>query len=271
MTSHRFARIQGLGVGAVAIAVVGGLLLRPPAPTAQRGAVADGVTARAVAAAQAFLSTLDAQQRARAQMTLTPAVRQVWSNLPTGIVMQVGATARNGVKLGELNAEQQRAMLALVAAVLSPAGYQKALDIVMADEALERTSAPTRPAGNAVRFGRAEYYAAVLGTPSTTTVWMLQFGGHHLALNVTLSGGSNVLTPSHVGTQPAVYSLEGRTIRPLGDELDKGLALMASLTPDQLKQATLGYRVADTVLAAGQDGKVIQPEGLRAAALTAAQ
>jgi hypothetical protein len=253
------------------LAIVGAVLLRPSAPSAQRGAVPDGVTARAVAAAQAFLATLDNQQRARAEIGLTPAARQIWSNLPTGIAMQVGATRRNGVRLGELNAEQQRAMLALVAAVLSPTGYQKTLDIVMADEALEQTSAPARPAGNNVRFGRAEYYAAILGTPSTTSPWMLQFGGHHLALNVTLASGSTVLAPSHVGTQPAVYSLEGRTVRPLGDELDKALALMASLTAAQQKQATLAYRVADTVLAAGQDGKVIQPEGLRAAVLTAPQ
>ncbi len=271
LTGFRGLGIQGFGVTVLALVVVGAVLLRPSAPAAQRGAVADGVTSRAVVAAQAFLGTLESQQRARAQIALTPAARQIWSNLPTGIAMQVGATTRNGVKLGELNAEQQRAMLSLVAAVLSPAGYQKALDIVMADEALELTSAPTRPAGNAVKFGRAEYYAAILGTPSTTSLWMLQFGGHHLALNVTLASGTNVLTPSHVGTQPAVYSLEGRTVRPLGDELDKGLALMASLTPDEQKQAILGYRVADTVLGAGQDGKVIQPEGLRAAALTPAQ
>ena len=36
-------------------------------------------------------------------------------------------------------------------------------------------------------------------------------------------------------------------------------------------QAILSYRVADLVLGPGQDGRVIQPEGLRASALTAAQ
>ncbi len=264
-------RVSVVVNAALCIAVAGALVLQSPAPAAQRGAVPDGVTARAVAAAQAFLGTLNGEQRARTQLELTPAARRIWSNLPTGVTMQVGATTRNGVKLGELNAEQQRAMLALVSAVLSPSGYQKAIDIVMADEALEQTSAPKRPAGNAVRFGRAEYYTAILGTPSATSPCMLQFGGHHLALNVTLASGSTVLTPSHVGAQPAIYSLEGRSVRPLGDELDKALALMASLTPEQQKQATLSYRVADTVLAAGQDGKVIQPEGIRAAALTAPQ
>jgi hypothetical protein len=237
----------------------------------QRGSTVSGTTARAVTAAQAFLAALTPELRARAQLTLRPEIRSIWSNLPTGVVMQVGAKERNGVKLGELNAAQQQAALALVAATLSPSGYEKALDIVTADELLEQTSAPTRAPASAVRFGRAEYYVAILGQPSATGLWMVQFGGHHLALNVTLAGSANVLTPSHVGTQPAVYTFEGRTVRPLGDELDKALALMNTLTMDQQKLATLNYRVADTVLAAGQDGKVIQPEGIRASGLTAAQ
>ena len=42
-------------LAALLSAIVGAVLLRPSAPSAQRGAVPDGVTARAVAAAQAFL------------------------------------------------------------------------------------------------------------------------------------------------------------------------------------------------------------------------
>ena len=42
--------------------------------------------------------------------------------------------------------------------------------------------------GRRRRFGEDEYYLAFLGTPSTTAPWMLQFGGHHLAINLTLAG-----------------------------------------------------------------------------------
>ena len=41
--------------------------------------------------------------------------------------------------------------------------------------------------------------------------------------------------------------------------------------PTQRSQAILNYRVADLVLGPGQDGKTIQPEGIRASALSAAQ
>jgi hypothetical protein len=166
---------------------------------------------------------------------------------------------------------QQEKALALVAATLSPAGYEKVMNIVAADETLERTTAPTRAAATRVRFGRAEYYVAILGEPSETKPWMIQFGGHHLAINITIAGPQNALTPSHTGAQPSMYSLNGQAIRPLGKENDKAFALMNALSPAQQKQATLNYQVRDVVLGPGHDGEVIQPEGLKASDFSAAQ
>jgi hypothetical protein len=225
-------------------------------------AVSNDTTARAAAAAKAFLATLDAAGRAKAALALNEKTRAVWSNLPTGITLQMGATERNGLKLGEMTPAQQKAALNLLSATLSRDGFEKVMNIVMADEALETRTAPTRPAGNRIKFGRAEYYLAVLGTPSTSAPWILQFGGHHLGINVTLAGRENVLTPSHTGTQPASYSLESRTIRPLGDENDKAFSLMNALSPEQQKQAILGYEVRNIVAGPGEDGKVIVPEGV---------
>ena len=188
--------------------------------------------------------------------------------------------------------------MALVASALSSAGYKKVLDIMNGDEVLKnrgggRTggrqgAAGTPPAGTppagpppagapagrgrgSVQFGQDEYYIALLGTPSATTPWIIQFGGHHLAINVTVVGANNVLTPSLPAAQPAKYTLNGQTIRPLGNENDKGFALINALTPDQQKQAILNYKVSDLVLGPGNDGKVIQPEGIQGSALTPSQ
>ncbi len=100
---------------------------------------------------------------------------------------------------------------------------------------------------------------------------MIQFGGHHLAINVTLAGRQGVLTPTHTGAQPASYSVDGRTIRPLGGENDKAFALINALTAEQKKQAILGVAVQNLVLGPGTDGKTIAPEGARAATFTATQ
>src|SRR5919201_6252612 len=136
------------------------------AASPQRAASGAAAPAKAVEAAKAFLAKLDERQRSRAVLPLNEKTRTVWSNLPTGTTMQVGATERNGVKLGDMTPAQQDAALALVGAVLSRTGFQKVMNIVNADQQLELSSAPQRAGGSRVRFGRAEYYVAILGTPA---------------------------------------------------------------------------------------------------------
>jgi len=259
MTS-RHARVLVAAILLLGTAAISGL---------QKSAPASDATARAVTAAEAFLATLNETERAKALIDLNEKTRTVWSNLPTGATLQVGAKERNGLKLGVMSPAQEKASLALLRAVLSADGYTKAMEIVEADQVLENRAA--RPAGAAVRFGRAEYYVALLGKPSRTTPWMMQFGGHHLAINVTLAGGEHVLAPTHTGTQPASYSVEGRLVRPLGEENDKAFALVNALTPEQQKQAVLGVAVRNLVLGPGADGKTIAPEGVRASMFTPAQ
>jgi hypothetical protein len=68
---------------------------------------------------------------------------------------------------------------------------------------------------------------------------MLQFGGHHLAINLTLAGRQAAMTPSLPAAQPATYTLEGRTIRPLGRENDKAFALINAFDANQRSRAVL--------------------------------
>jgi hypothetical protein len=79
------------------------------------------------------------------------------------------------------------------------------------------------------------------------------------------------MTPSLPAAQPAKYTFEGREVRPLGRENDKAFALINALDAAQQGQAILKYRVSDLVLGPTQDGRTIQPEGIRASALTAKQ
>jgi len=231
-------------------------------------------TSRVVAAANAFLDTLDAGQRAKATFEFRSTQRTGWSNLPTGIFQ------RNGLRLGDLTSRQRDAALALVASALSADGYRKVTDIMNGDDVLKnagggrtggRQGAPGGGGRGAIRFGREEYYIALLGAPSAAAPWILQFGGHHLAINVTVVGTNQVMTPSLPAAQPAKYTLNGETVRPLGKENDKGFALVNALSADQQKKAILAYRVTDLVLGPGTDGKVIQPEGIVASELTASQ
>ena len=206
-----------------------------------------------MAAAEAFLATLDQGQRLKANIDLNEKTRTVWSNLPTRHRRcRSGATERNGLKLGDMTPAQEKAALALVAADAQPRrlpeshGHRRRRP---GARAAERSDAPGQLAGSA--SDALSTTSAILGKPSTTDPWMIQFGGHHLAINVTLAGRENVLTPTHTGAQPASYSVDGRTVRPLGDENDKAFALINALNADQQKQAILGYEVRNLVLGPG--------------------
>jgi hypothetical protein len=234
-------------------------------------AVAQKPTAKIVAAVNAFLATLDQTQRQKVMFAFDDQQQRArWSNFPNGIFQ------RAGLSLGELNAVQRSAALALVASTLSARGYEKVEQIMDADEVLKTTEGNRggaargggRGRGGGLLFGRDLYFISLLGEPSEAKPWMLQFGGHHLAVNVTIAGEQGILTPTLTGSQPALYTVNGKTIRPLGQESDRAMALLNALDESQRKQAILSFRVADLVLGPGHDGKTIQPEGLKASAMT---
>lgn len=245
--------------GAVCLAVN----IPHPQPASALGAApAEGqaATAKIVKAANAFLETLTPEQRKSVQFAYNDEQQRArWSNFPTGFVR------RAGINMGQMNEKQRTAALALLTATLSKRGYEKVQQIVEADETLKQNER-----GNNM-FGKDLYYFSFLGTPSEKEPWMLQFGGHHLALNITIAGDKGILTPTLTGAQPALYTLNGKTVRPLGQESDKALALLNSLDEPQRKQAILNYRVGDLVLGPGQDGKTILPEGLKASGMNEKQ
>jgi hypothetical protein len=219
-------------------------------------AVAQTATARIVSAANTFLSTLDAKQRQSVLFAYDDEKQRArWSNLPVTIV------ARAGLSMKDLSPAQRSAAMALVSSALSPRGFEKVQQIMEADEVNKANSR------NSPMFGKDLYFISILGTPSAKDPWLLQFGGHHLALNITIAGQRGILTPTLTGAQPALYTVEGKTIRPLAGESDKALALLNAFDEGQRKQAILGYRLIDLVLGPGQDGKTIQPEGLKASTM----
>jgi len=159
-----------------------------------------------------------------------------------------------------------------VAAVLSKGGYQKVVDIMEGDQKLADRGRGGRGGGNGPMFGADLYYLAIFGKPSETQPWMVQFGGHHLGVNITVIGKHFVLTPTHTGTQPALFNRDGKEVRPLGQEADSAFKLVNALDEKQRGQAILGDRPQqELLLGPGRDGRTIEPKGVKGSALTAAQ
>ncbi|MFT3802332.1 MAG: DUF3500 domain-containing protein [Burkholderiaceae bacterium] len=184
----------------------------------------------------------------------------VWSNFP------VSDVPRPGLQLGSLNPTQRAAAMHLLQAALSAAGYQKVLGIMGADQMLSKTEQ-----GSHFAAGNDVYTLAILGMPSATAPWMLEFGGHHLGLNLVFNGEHAAMTPTLTGTQPSVYQIDGKTVRPLAGENDTAFALLDALDTDQRNKALLTYRVDDLVLGPGHAGETIVPEGLPGTDMTATQ
>lgn len=251
------------------------------APFANTQSSGNSETETVVAATTAFVNSLDAAQRGKVQFplttqkTATPAKfkggmngrmtfvgeqygQAVWSNFP------VSDVPRPGLTLGSLSGAQRGAAMHILQVLLSPKGYQKVLQIMGSDQALA-------DAGTPFSSGTDYYTVGIFGNPSTTAPWLLQFGGHHLALNITIAGDQGVVTPTLTGAQPAVYTHNGEKVRALAQENDKAFALLNALDETQRKQAILNYRISDLVLGPGHDGETIQPEGLKASQMNGRQ
>ena len=223
----------------------------------------------AVEAANAYLDALDAKQREKALYDFGSAKKSNWSNLPVTIV------PRNGVRLGDLSKELREKAMQVVAAVLSKDGYQKVVDIMDGDQKLAENpgkGGKGKDGGKGPMFGKDSYYLALFGQPSETKPWMVQFGGHHLGINVTVIGKHFVLTPSHTGAQPALFKRGDTEVRPLGREIDAAFKLIEALDEKQRTQAIISERPQqELLLGPGRDGRTIEPKGVKGAALTADQ
>jgi Protein of unknown function (DUF3500) len=184
--------------------------------------------------------------------------KAVWSNYP------VSDVPRPGLTLGSLSTAQRDAAMHMIEVLLSSKGYQKVLETMGSDQALS-------DAGTPFASGIDSYTIGIFGQPSLTSPWMLQYGGHHLALNITIAAERGVITPTLTGAQPSVYTYKGKAVRALAQENDKAFALLNALDENQRKQAILNYQINDLVVGPGHAGETIQPEGLKASALNERQ
>lgn len=193
----------------------------------------DGARSEAEAAAVAaadFLAQLDERQRAAAVLPYESDLIRNWSNLPAGILR----FERNGVRIGDLDETQQEALHDFLAAAMSPYGYATVTAVVAAEGVLEESARARR-----VGWSADNYWLAFFGEPSPTNPWRWQFGGHHLAINMSVRDGRISMSPTFLGIEPARFSDADGTHEPFTDRIDAGLAVINSLEGSQRTAALL--------------------------------
>ena len=251
---------------AVAVVVV--------ASGAMGGMIASQRTGAAMAkSAQAFLDSLNAEQREKAADPLDSTDRTRWHFIPTN------QFPREGLPLKDMTEPQRKLAIALLQSGLSQRGYTVTSTIMNDLEAILRdTEAAARAAKPGAAPGMTRdpelYYFTIFGTPGTKGRWGWRVEGHHLSLHFTIADGSAVVAaPTFWGTNPAeVREGPKKGLRALDKEQDAGRALIMALDDAQKKTATFAEVAPNDILTTNKvTVDPLSPPGIAASELNAKQ
>ena len=239
------------------IAMLVPLLLLAPAPKETSAAAPS--PEELARAANAFLASLTAEQRARAAFAFDDAERLNWHFVPR---------ERRGLPLGAMNAEQRAAAHTLLRAGLSEAGYRTA-------EAVRELELVLREMGGDPQVRDPDlYFFSIFGQPGDGSAWGWRAEGHHLSLNFTLVSGTLVATaPAFFGANPArVPSGSRQGLRVLAAEEDIARELVGALDAEQRADAVLDIEAPRDILT-GNAAQVdpLSPAGISVSRLDARQ
>jgi hypothetical protein len=254
--------------------------------------ITEANTAEVVSAAQAFLDTLSAKQQEAVLYDIDdPALQAGWSNFPTGFA------GRSGVPLADMDDAQAEAALAVMEAALSEQGYTKLEQIRIADDYLASVDEDAAAAGAAgggdppndsggpdndaggpemapgggdvaglsttnTMFSSDAYFIAFFGEPAEDGQFTLQFGGHHLAHNITYDADSVSFAPTLTAVEPPQFEFEGTSYEPLAAQTEAVSAAIEALSEDEVASAEISGSFDDLLLGPQVDGPFPEPEGI---------
>lgn len=255
LTRRVFLATTVAGVGAVGAA----LALTVPVARASDARLATAATLRPKVTT--FLAALQPDQLARATFALRSETWAKWNFMGTTLI-------KPGLPLSAMNGSQRDAALDVMAAILSPAGFAKAVRVMNLQDVLVAL-------GDGVGRRSSQHYSlAIFGAPSATDAWGLRFEGHHLTLSVTMVGDDVVsVTPSSFSCNPndvPVGPARGTTA--LTEEEDLARTLFADLKGAAASRALIQERAYRNIMAtAGRETLHKTPEGVPLADLSTSQ
>ena len=186
------------------------------------GAQIEPSGSRMALAADRFLKSLSEAQRAKAAYGYDSAERLNWHFIPR---------ERKGLPLKEMNPEQRKLAMALLATGLSAKGLEKATTIMSLEQVLFEMEGPN----GKMKRDPELYYFSIFGTPDAKGTWGWRLEGHHISLNVTVAGGRAIAaTPAFFGSNPGeVKNGPRKGVRVLGNDEEMGRAIVKSMTDEQ--------------------------------------
>lgn len=205
----------------------------PPTTLACRSDGSDGADlTEIVVKAQKLSSLLSGTQRADLEVPFTRANSIRWSNFP------ISSVSRVGVKLGDLEAEQSAVANDLIQTALLNCGAKMVNEIREADDFI-------KPINARFNWSSGSYFVGFLGSPSTTSPWMLKIGGHHLGINLTFNAKLPGSTPQFNGVEPIRFEMRGGQREPMSAQSSAISAVARSV--EKFPEARLAGTFSDVV------------------------
>jgi hypothetical protein len=207
-------------------------------------------------AADAFLNSLTADQRAKAAFAFEDEQRFDWHFIPR---------PRKGIPFKELDPAQRLLGNGLLGAGLGQRGLIRASSIMSLEPILREIEQGKGP----VRDPEL-YYLSIFGDARSGKAWGWRVEGHHVALNFTMLNGRSISsTPAFLGANPAEV-LQGprKGLRALAPEEDLARLLVKSLDDAQRSQAVVSQSApADIISTNLRKAAPLKPAGLQTSRL----
>jgi hypothetical protein len=220
-----------------------------------------GVPTRSIReAAEAFLGSLDAEQRARTLFPVDTDQWRKWSNIHPTLM-------RHGTPLFEMSDVQRDCVFALLRESLSNEGFEEALNVMHLNETVQEMT------GRLSEYGEDLYWLSIMGAPSATEPWGWQWDGHHLIINYLVLGDQVVMTPTFLGAEP-VHATVGKYagLRVFKADEERGLALARTLSETQRAKTVIAPETSgEDFTTAFRDNLVLDYAGIRYDGLSGAQ
>ncbi len=220
-----------------------------------------------VTAANAWLASLNNNQKPSALFKLGNPDYETWHYVPDNSFVGQRGYSRNGVTYGQMTPEQRVLADALLGASVSRAGFVTAKTIMSLEEILRIQEKDTT--------GRRDvnvYHFSVFGTPSMEGDWAWRLEGHHISLHFLMRDGKLVSTsPTFLGANPhKILDGNRKGVRPLGRREDLGRKLMTSLSDELQAKALVAEKAYRDILTTADTRAEMegQPRGISAAEMT---
>jgi hypothetical protein len=215
------------------------------------------------AAAEDFINTLDTAQRSMALYPFGSEERFNFHYFPIN--------DRKGLPLDQMSEAQKNAAFRLLKTSLADGTIKKVKEIIELENIL-KVLENRKPDDHFRNPGK--YYLAIFGIPADSTIWGWRFEGHHVSFHFSAKDNSLISgTPGFLGSNPAIVqagSQKGKEV--LKDEKEKGLALLHSLTPEQLNIAVIDSTApAEIITGINRKAMIDHPAGLSYSQMTALQ